>query len=182
MTEGSPSARDRPDDPSGDPAEEGYVETRGPPVPDVAYRVINPLVSLLLRSPLHPLVSDSLMLITFTGRKTGDEYTTPVGYWIHEGRVIVTTHSPWWHNLKGGQPVELLLRGERREGIATAHPDPEDVARYVEEFVERRGVDAVRRLGIVIHGDRPPTREELEAGVEGTVVIEVELIDGDLPD
>lgn len=161
--------------------EEGYVQTRGPPVPDAAYKVINPLMSLLLRSPLHSLASDSIMLITFTGRKSGNEYTTPVGYWVRDGRVIVTTHSPWWHNLKGGQPVELRLKGERREGIATPHPDPEDVADYVADFIDRRGVSAARRLGIQIEGEREPTHEELVAGVEGTVVIEIELTEGDPP-
>lgn len=34
----------------------------------------------LLRSPFHGVVSNSLMLVTFTGCKTGNEYTTPVGY------------------------------------------------------------------------------------------------------
>jgi len=64
-------------------------------VPDVAYKIINPLMKLLLRSPLHTLVSGSLLLLTFTGTKTGNEYTTPVGYWVKDGRLIVTTHSPW---------------------------------------------------------------------------------------
>jgi len=158
-----------------------YVETRGPPVPDVAYKIINPLMKLLWRSPLHTLVSGSLLLLTFTGTKTGNEYTTPVGYWVKDGRLIVTTHSPWWHNLKGGQPVELLLKGQHRQGVATPYPDPKDVADYMETFIERRGVDATRRLGIQIHGDRKPTRAELETGVEGTVVIEVELTGGRPP-
>jgi len=158
--------------------EDGYVETRGPPVPDAAYEVINPAMEALLRSPLHGLVSDSLMLITFTGRKSGDEYTTPVGYWVKDGTVIVTTHSPWWRNLQGGQPVTLHLQGERRQGIATPRSDPEIVAEYMQAFIDRKGVDATQRLGIRVNGDREPTREELVDGVEGTVVIEIELTDG----
>ncbi|MFT4890861.1 MAG: hypothetical protein ACI9YT_001782 [Halobacteriales archaeon] len=167
-------------EPDGGPGagEDGYVETRGPPVPDVAYEVINPAMEALLRSPLHGLVSDSLVLITFTGRKSGDEYTTPVGYWVKDGKVIVTTHSPWWRNLQGGQPVTLRLGGERWEGIATPYPDSEVVAEYMQAFIDRNGTDAARRLGIRIHGDREPTREELVAGVEGTVVIEIEPTDG----
>jgi hypothetical protein len=34
----------------------------------------------LLRSPLHGIVGRSFMLITFTGRKSGRAYTTPVQY------------------------------------------------------------------------------------------------------
>ena len=160
--------------PTGSDAE-GYVETRGPPIPDSAFKIINPAVSRLLRSPLHSLVSDSILLLRFTGSKTGTEYTTPVGYWMRDDSLIVTTHSPWWRNLKGGQPVSVLVQGKWRDGVAKPHPDPEVVAQYVQEFVDRQGTDAARRLGILIHGDRAPTLEELEAGVEGTVVVEIEL-------
>ena len=156
---------------------EGYVETRGPPVPDIAYEILNPVVSGLLRSPLHSLVSDSILLLTFTGSKTGNEYTTPVGYWVKDGHLVVTTRSPWWRNLKGGQPVSMLVRGQHRDGIATPHPDPEDVAHYIKEFIDRNETDASRRLGIRVRGDREATLNELEAGVERTVVIEIELTD-----
>lgn len=158
-------------------AENGYVETRGPPIPEAAYKIINPLMSLLLRSPLHSLVSDSIMLLTFTGSQTGKEYTTPVGYWVKDDALIVTTQSPWWRNLKGGQPVSMHLRGQHREGVATPHADPEVVAQYVEEFIDRRGTEAARRLGIRIQGNREPTLHELQDGVEGTVVIEITLTD-----
>jgi hypothetical protein len=139
-------------------------------------------VKTVLRSPLHSLVSDSLLLLTFRGRRSGETYTIPVGYWVRDGRLVVSTHSPWWHNFEGDQPVRLRLLGERREGVATPYPDPETVAEYVETFIERNGVDAARRLGIVVHGDREPTREELAAGVEGTVVVEIELTDGPVPE
>jgi uncharacterized protein YbjT (DUF2867 family) len=166
---------------TGSDAENGHVETRGPPVPDSAYEIINPVMSRLLRSPLHSLVSDSIMLLTFTGSKTGEEYTTPVGYWVRDGHLIVTTQSPWWRNLRGGQPVSMRVQGQHREGLATPYPDPEDVAQYIEEFIDRQGTDAARRLGIQIHGNRKPTLDELEAGVEGTVVIDIELTDDKLP-
>ena len=160
---------------------ERYVETRGPPVPDIAYKIINPVMSRLLRSPLHSLVSDSVLLLTFTGSKTGTEYTTPVGYWVKDGHLIVTTQSPWWRNLRGGQPVSMRVQGHHREGTATPHPDSKDVAQYIKEFIDRHRTDAARRLGIQIHGDRKPTVDELEAGVEGTVVIDIELTDDKPP-
>jgi uncharacterized protein YbjT (DUF2867 family) len=163
--------------PTENDTEDRYVETRGPPVPDVAYEIVNPVMSRLLQSPLHSLVSDSIMLLTFTGSKTGEEYTTPVGYWVKDGHLIVTTQSPWWRNLRGGQPVSMRVRGQHREGSATPHPDSKDVAQYVKTFIDRHGTDVARRLGIRIHGDRRPTLDELEAGVEGTVVIDIKLTD-----
>ncbi|APW99571.1 hypothetical protein CHINAEXTREME_18130 [Halobiforma lacisalsi AJ5] len=47
----------------------------------------------------------------------------------------------------------------------------------MKEFVDRHGTDAARRLGIRINGDREPIPDELEEGVTGTVVVEIELID-----
>ncbi len=41
---------------------------------------VNPLVGWLLRSPLHSMLSASLMLITVRGRKSGNSYTLPVQY------------------------------------------------------------------------------------------------------
>ena len=37
-------------------------------------------MKFILRSPLHGMVSKYLTLITFTGRKSGKNYTTPVSY------------------------------------------------------------------------------------------------------
>jgi F420H(2)-dependent quinone reductase len=88
-------------------------------------RVINPLVRLLIRSPLHPLVSRRIALITFTGRRSGRRYTIPVGYQIAGTRLTITVGSPerkvWWRNLRGtGAPVELVVRGHPRSGRAVA--------------------------------------------------------------
>ncbi|MEO7911940.1 MAG: hypothetical protein ABIV47_20035 [Roseiflexaceae bacterium] len=43
----------------------------GPPLPKIAYRIVNPILGALLRSPLHSLISKRLMLLSFQGRKTG---------------------------------------------------------------------------------------------------------------
>jgi len=40
----------------------------------------NPLVSAILRSPLHPLMSGAYVIVTFTGRRSGAMYSTPVQY------------------------------------------------------------------------------------------------------
>lgn len=60
----------------------------------------------------------------------------------------------------------------------TPHPVPVDVAESVKAFVDRRGTAAARLPGIGIHGDEEPTLGELEAGVERTVVIAIEVTDG----
>lgn len=84
----------------------------------------NPLITFLLRSPLHPFVSGLYLLITFTGQKTGRTYTTPVQY-QQSGSTLkfVTRRSrAWWRNLRGGAAVALRLRGQERHGVAEVLP------------------------------------------------------------
>jgi deazaflavin-dependent oxidoreductase (nitroreductase family) len=87
----------------------------------------NPLVRGILSSPLHPLVSRGLALITVTGRRTGRGYTFPVSYRQDGNRVIVNVGWPerkrWWRNLRARGGVEMRIRGERRAGHAQAHGD-----------------------------------------------------------
>jgi deazaflavin-dependent oxidoreductase (nitroreductase family) len=90
-------------------------------------RTVNPGLRLLLSSPLHPLVSGRLATITVTGRRSGREYTFPVGYSQDGDRVTIVVGWPerkvWWRNLRGGGTVRLRIRGKQRTGHAQAHGD-----------------------------------------------------------
>jgi len=83
----------------------------------------NPVVRAVLRSPAHRLLSGRLLLLTYTGRRTGEQHTIPVRYVRDGGALVVTVAWPerkvWWRGLHGpGTGVSLLLAGERREAIA----------------------------------------------------------------
>jgi hypothetical protein len=81
----------------------------------VLNRTGTPLVRLVLRSPLHPLLSGRLALITVTGRRTGRTYTIPVGYRREGATVTITVGAPerkrWWRNLTNPAQVRIRLRG-----------------------------------------------------------------------
>jgi len=94
----------------------------------VLNRTANPLVRGILRSPLHPLFSRRLALITVTGRASGREYTFPVLYERDGDTVRVVVGWPqrkrWWRNLTGaGAPVGIRLAGVERGGHAVATGD-----------------------------------------------------------
>jgi hypothetical protein len=95
----------------------------------------NRLIAGLLRSPLHPLVSRRLMLITVTGRRTGREHTLPVMY-TRSGEVLTVPvmwpeRKLWWRNLRDGAPVSVRLNGRelRAHAEAIAGTDGETTVR-----------------------------------------------------
>ncbi|MEJ7901511.1 MAG: nitroreductase/quinone reductase family protein [Thermomicrobiales bacterium] len=81
--------------------------------------VANPVVRALLRSPLHALLSRSVMLITVIGRRSGRSYTLPVQY-ARQGDAVYV-YSPgdrrWWRNLDEGEPVTARIDNESLTGV-----------------------------------------------------------------
>ena len=77
-------------------------------------RRLNPLIAALLRSPLHGRVSRDLLLLTYTGSRTGRRRTLPLSYVTHGERLYLCTRSSIWaRSLREGKPVDLRLRGRR---------------------------------------------------------------------
>ena len=83
-------------------------------------RVGNRIVALLLRSPLHRLLSGGELLVTVTGHRSGRRYTTPVQYVRSDGELYAVSRRSrsWWRNLRGGAPVVVRVRGRERAGAA----------------------------------------------------------------
>jgi hypothetical protein len=145
--------------------------------PDWLVRIVNPVLKAVLRSPLHGFVSEHLLLLTVTGRKTGTEYTFPVAYERDGRTVYVTSHGTnWWKNLRGdGQRVTVRVQGERVRGHATVEEDNPAVAEHVRDYLRRNGTNAARRVGLDVPGNGVPSRETLEAAVDHVVAVTIEL-------
>lgn len=81
-------------------------------------KLYNPIAVAILRSPLHGLMSNSVMLLTYRGRRSGRAFTTPISY-VRDGGDILAVASrdhAWWRNLRGGAPVRVRLRGRELRG------------------------------------------------------------------
>jgi deazaflavin-dependent oxidoreductase (nitroreductase family) len=137
-------------------------------------RVMNKFPALLLRSPLHGLMSGSTLLITFTGRKSGKRYTTPITY-LREGDTFLrTTDSPWWKNLCGGAPVTLRVKGREYKGIGEAVTHEEEVARVL-EMMAREFPRYGKYAGIETGPDGQIGRAQLEKVARERVVVRARL-------
>ncbi len=120
-------------------------------------KLYNPIVVSLLRSPLHGLMSRSVMLLTYRGRRSAREFNTPVSYVRDDGGLLVVSsrdHS-WWKNLRGGARVRVRLRGHELEGTGRAlegEAGEEGLLRVL------RAVPAYRKhWGVELDGDGRPT-------------------------
>ncbi len=73
--------------------------------------VINVPMRALLGLPFPTPLSGRLMLLSYTGRKTGKAYRQPVSY-VKQGDTLLTPGGGKWKlNLQEGQPVRIRLRG-----------------------------------------------------------------------
>lgn len=95
----------------------------------------NPIMRALLRSPLHFFISNNMMLMTYTGRKSDKSYTIPVNYLTIEEALytISTRERVWWRNLRGGAEVSLRLQGSDVPARAESIEDPGEVAQLLEQ-------------------------------------------------
>jgi deazaflavin-dependent oxidoreductase (nitroreductase family) len=74
-------------------------------------RVINVPMRVVLGLPFATPLSGRLMLVYFTGRKTGKAYRQPVSY-VQQGNTLLTPGGGRWKlNLRDGQPVRIRLGG-----------------------------------------------------------------------
>lgn len=135
----------------------------------------NDFMAWVLRSPFHGMLSNGMMLITITGRKTGKKYTTPVGYY-REGEylwVITSRDRTWWKNLQGGAEVDLLLK--RKPVTAYAEPDLDEKAVEARMWDYLRHVpQAAKPMGIRIENGKP-NAEDIARTAKGRLFVRIKV-------
>jgi len=137
-------------------------------------RLGNPIITALLRSPLHATADASMMLISVTGRRSGKVYTTPVNY-LRDGETLVVISQrerTWWRNVRGGADVGLRVQGQARCGFATVAEDDASVAQALGRIVSSRPAYA-RFLGITMRPDGTP--DDLTRAAHSRVVVSIQL-------
>ena len=137
---------------------------------------LNALMRMLLHIPgLQRWLGRSTALITFTGRRSGVSYTTPVTYTRHNHEAILTAHESrqWWRNLETQPRVALRLAGSSHHGTARILRDDKALPYFV-EFLEDQPV-AAKASGVKLDEHGRPNIAEAKAGLNDTVVVVVDL-------
>ena len=91
--------------------------------------LFNAPVAAIANSPrLGARLRRSVTMITYTGRRSGRTFSTPVAYRRRGEEIDIDANLPdaktWWRNFVGdGAPISLTLDGAERAGHAVAHRD-----------------------------------------------------------
>lgn len=134
-------------------------------------RALDAAVRQLLRSPLHPIASRRLLLITVTGRRSGTLYTHPVGYAEDGGALLVGTAAGWRKNLREDVPVTVRWRGRDVSARAETITDEEQAAVLYRTILRENPVHG-RFAGIGIDPDGGPNRGDLRRALaRGAAVV-----------
>lgn len=134
----------------------------------------NKIIIWILSSPLHWLLSESIMLVKYRGRRTQKRYETPVNYVRDDNifYVISLRSRTWWKNLRGGQPVVVRVRGRELEGFGEVHEDDAGVASGLTEILQRAPRYA-KYLRVGLSSDGRPKPEDVTRAAGERVVIRI---------
>jgi deazaflavin-dependent oxidoreductase (nitroreductase family) len=142
-----------------------------PTVPPIA----NKIMKFMLTSSLHGIVDKSILLISFTGRKTGKAYSTPVSYSQSGDQVTIFTHANWWKNLQPGKPVTLRIRGKDIQGLPEpVAEDKQAIAAGLVEHLKKVPSDA-SYYQVTFDGNKNPKLEDVEKAVQNVVMVRFRL-------
>ena len=87
---------------------------------------INPIMIFLMRSPLHFIVSHSVLVLYVFGTKTGKLYRIPVSFFEHhKGLLTCVTDKPniWWKNLKEEKEIKIVFKGKEIKSKINIEPE-----------------------------------------------------------
>jgi hypothetical protein len=95
------------------------------------FRIVNVPMRFVLGLPFATPPGSRLMLISFTGRRTGKSYRLPVSY-VRDADVLLTFGGgKWTLNLTNGVPITLRLKGRDMSAWPELVTDPVDVERLL---------------------------------------------------
>jgi hypothetical protein len=147
-------------------AEQSYPIDVGHP-PSALLRVVNPMLRSLLRTPLAGSARKQLMVLSFTGRKTGRPYSIPLSAHVIDNDLYALTASPWKQNFRGGAAAEVVHDGKTTAMRGELIRDRATVSDLFLRCAQSYGVPrAQRMLGLKFRDQRIPTLDEFAEAVD----------------
>jgi len=149
-------------------------------IESLLYAALNPIVTGLLRSPLHGIASANLCVFSYRGRRSGKSYSTPLSF-MRDGstvRLLSSHNTRWWNNFLDGQvDVEIEIKRKTFRGKArTTIGDSDAFREGVRAFLTAVPRDA-RVYGIKLDSNRKPLEDDIVKAAGHVVLVEIKLAD-----
>lgn len=147
-------------------SEQSYAVDVGHP-PSAIIRIVNPILGFLLRTPLAGPARKQLMVLSFTGRKTGRQFSIPVSAHVIDNDLYALTGAPWKQNFRGGAAAQVVYDGKTTAMRGELIRDPAVVSDLFLRCAESYGVKrAQRMIGLKFREQRIPTLDEFTEAVD----------------
>jgi deazaflavin-dependent oxidoreductase (nitroreductase family) len=139
------------------------------------FHYLNPLMRVLLQLPIKKM-QERLLLLYFTGRKSGRQYTVPLSYVADDdGSLLLPGGGSWKLNLDDGKAVRVRLQGKRRTAQPEVIRDRAQIRRLLPTLF-RGNPRAESFVGVPLRPDGTPDQEKLnEALDEGFTIVRLRL-------
>ena len=135
--------------------------------PDALLRIVNPLMKLLLHTPLMGGARNQLMVVDFTGRKSGRQFSIPISAHEIDNDLYALTPATWKYNFRDGANAKILHDGKTSTRNGQLIQDRGTVAGLYSRLAESYGVKrAERSFGLKFPEQRVPTRDEFGQAVD----------------
>ncbi|MGZ4582835.1 MAG: hypothetical protein ACXVYI_00490 [Mycobacterium sp.] len=147
-------------------AEQSYAVDANHP-PSAVIRLVNPLLRVVLRTPLAGSARKQLMVLSFTGRKTGRPYSIPLSAHVVDNQLYALTGAPWKQNFRDGADAQVVYDGKTTAMRGELIRDRAVVSGLLLRCAESYGVQrAQRMIGLKFREQRIPTLEEFAEAVD----------------
>jgi deazaflavin-dependent oxidoreductase (nitroreductase family) len=126
-------------------------------------RLINVPMRMALRLPFPTPLNKQLMLLAFTGRKSGRAYKQPVSYIPDDGTLLTPGGGKWKLNLREDTSITVWLRGHKVMARPEFVRDADEVERLLKKMAAAN--PRVASFVPVIESDGEVDQDKLENAI-----------------
>ena len=141
--------------------------------PEPVMRAMNSVLRRLLGTPLGKPLTD-FMVLNFTGRKSGRQFSIPVSAHVIDGTLYALANAGWKVNFRGGTPAQVIRGGKTTAMRGELIEDPDVIAELLHRTATRYGASkAQRNMGLKFRDAGIPSLQEFRRAVDENKLVAI---------
>ena len=133
----------------------------------------NKIMLGILRSPIHSMISNGIMILGFKGAKSGKTFSTPVNYMEIDSKIYVMSDRTriWWKNIKTNPEVEMYIKLESIKGSGVVYDTRDEVEDNLTLIFKHKPQMAKYLKVAIVDGE--PVLEDIKKLSDKNIVISI---------